>query len=94
MLFMVIEHFKEGAIKQISERFQKNGRMLPVDVLYHASWVDSAGSRCWQLMEAPDQKVLESWMAAWADLVDFEVVPVQTSAEFWATKEMRSSQPD
>jgi len=38
-----------------------------------------------QIMEASDLESLEPWITAWHDLVDFEVVPVQTSAEFWAT---------
>jgi hypothetical protein len=32
---------------------------------------------------------LDSWIAAWDDLVNFEVVPVQTSAGFWATVQPR-----
>jgi hypothetical protein len=36
-------------------------------------------------MEASDRELLNPWIAAWDDLAEFEVVPVQTSAEFWAT---------
>jgi len=32
-------------------------------------------------METQDATLFEVWIAAWADLVEFEVVPVQTSAE-------------
>ena len=85
MLFMVIEHFKNGDPKPVGERFKHSGRMLPEGVIYYASWMDSRNSRCFQIMEAPDRESLEPWTAAWDDLVDFEVVPVQTSAEFWAT---------
>jgi hypothetical protein len=58
------------------------GRMLPEDVADHASWVDSSGRRCFQVMEAPHEDSLRPRMAAWGDLVEFEVVPVVTSAEF------------
>jgi hypothetical protein len=85
MLFMVIEHFKNGDPKPIGVRFRQHGRMLPEAVEYQASWMDAAKARCFQVMEAPDRASLEPWIAAWADLVEFEVVPVQTSAEFWAT---------
>ena len=85
MLFMVIEHFKNGDSAAIGERFRRSGRMLPEDVIYYASWIDSLNSRCFQIMEAPDRKLLNQWITAWDDLVDFEVVPVQTSAEFWTT---------
>jgi hypothetical protein len=32
-------------------------------------------------MECGDRSLLDVWMAAWSDLVDFEVHPVITSAE-------------
>jgi siroheme synthase len=32
-------------------------------------------------MECEDPALLEEWMAQWRDIVDFEVVPVVTSAE-------------
>ena len=85
MLFMVIENFKQDA-RHIGERFQSNGRMLPEGVIYHASWVDMPGSRCYQLMEAESPELISEWTSHWADLADFEVVPVLTSAEFWATR--------
>ena len=82
---MVIEHFKNGDPRPVGDRFRRRGRMLPDDVAYLASWIDSPNSRCFQIMEASNRESLDPWIAAWNDLVDFEVVPVQTSAEFWAT---------
>jgi len=35
-------------------------------------------------MEARDQEVLKSWIRRWDDLIDFEIVPVESSADFWA----------
>ncbi len=89
MLFMVIEHFKQGDPRPIGERFKRSGRMLPEGVAYHASWVDSAGARCFQVMEAPHAQLLDPWLACWDDLIDFEVVPVRTSADFWANRESK-----
>jgi len=85
MLFMVIEHFKIRDVKAIGDRFRLHGRMLPEGVIYHASWIDAGNARCFQIMEAPGREWLEPWIAAWADLVDFEILPVQTSAEYWKT---------
>jgi len=82
MLFMVIERFKQGPAP-VGERFRRCGRILPAGVEYHASWIDASGERCFQVMEAPDGKLLDDWIQRWEDLVDFEVVPVETSAEFW-----------
>jgi hypothetical protein len=86
MLFMVIEHFKNGDTAPIGERFKRSGRMMPECVVYHASWVDSAGARCFQIMEAPDRELLNRWVSQWDDLIDFEIVPVVTSAEFWSRR--------
>ena len=52
MLFMVIEHFKNKDPKPIGERFKREGRMMPEGVAYHASWIDPAAARCFQVMEA------------------------------------------
>ncbi|MGD0967307.1 MAG: DUF3303 family protein [Candidatus Aquilonibacter sp.] len=35
-------------------------------------------------MEAPHLDALYPWLSHWGDLVDFEVVPVLPSGEFWA----------
>jgi hypothetical protein len=88
MLFIVIERFKHGAAGPVGKRFQLHGRMLPEGVIYHASWVDSAGTRCFQLMEALHPELLKAWVSRWEDLVDFEIVPVLTSADFWAKKQL------
>jgi hypothetical protein len=85
MLFMVIEHFKDGDAKPIRERFVRNGRMLPEGVVYHASWVDPANAQCFQVMEAGDLDALHIWTNCWADLVDFKIVPVLSSQDYWDT---------
>jgi hypothetical protein len=83
MLFMVIEHFKPENRELMAERFQTKGRMLPDGVIYHASWMETNGARCYQVMEAPGRDWLDEWIVRWSDLVDFEVVPVLTSADYW-----------
>jgi hypothetical protein len=35
-------------------------------------------------MEASNTEALRPWLEAWNDLMDFEVVPVVTSTEFWS----------
>jgi Domain of unknown function (DUF3303) len=82
MLFMVIESFKDRRL--VGERFERHGRMLPEGVTYHTSWVDSAGTRCFQVMEAPDRDCLQGWVGRWDDLIDFEIVPVLASRDFWS----------
>jgi hypothetical protein len=87
MLFMVIEHFKNADAAPVGERFRQHGRMMPQGVEYRASWVDPAASRCFQIMESPDRHLLDQWIAHWDDLVDFEIIPVVPSADFWSARD-------
>ena len=81
MLFMVVEHFKNGDAAPVYQRFREQGRLAPPGVNYVNSWVTSDLARCFQIMEAPDRALLDQWLARWIDLVDFDVVPVITSLE-------------
>jgi Protein of unknown function (DUF3303) len=58
--------------------------MLPEGVEYQASWIEPDGTRCFQVMEASRRELVDLWIGRWSDLVDFEVAPVMTSAEFWS----------
>lgn len=86
MLYMVIERFRPGILEQIAQRFAQRGRMLPEGLVYLSSWLDPAGTQCFQIMETEKPELLETWMACWNDLAEFEVVPVLTSPEFWARR--------
>ena len=87
MLFMVIEHFKHGDPAPIAQRFRESGRMLPEGVTYHTSWVNSEGTCCFQVMEAADPGLLTAWVQRWSDLIDFEIVAVTTSTDFWSRRQ-------
>ena len=81
MLYMVIEHFRPGKIKELYKRFDEKGRMAPEGVNYLNSWIDENIETCYQIMESPSEQKLKEWTSKWEDLVDFEVIPVITSAE-------------
>ena len=78
---MVIERFKEGVAPEIYERFREKGRMMPNGLEYVSSWTDLDLKICWQLMQTEDFALFDRWIDNWQDLMDFEIVPVQTSAE-------------
>lgn len=80
MLYMVIEDFRGRDPHPVYRRFRERGRLAPDGLTYVASWVTQDLARCYQVMECDDRALLDQWMAAWADLVDFEVLPVHTSA--------------
>ena len=81
MLYMVIEHFKEGDVAEIYRRFREKGRMMPDGLNYISSWIDTEFQVCYQLMETEDVTLFERWTENWEDLMEFKIVPVRTSAE-------------
>jgi len=81
MLYMIVEDFRGGDAVPVYRRFRDRGRLAPEGLRYVASWVTEDLRRCFQVMECDDERLLREWTAAWEDIVDFEVVPVVTSAE-------------
>ena len=81
MLFMVIERFRNGDAAPVYRRFRERGRLAPDGLTYVSSWVTPDLKQCFQVMECADRAPFDEWMSRWADLVDFEVIPVVTSAE-------------
>ena len=79
MQYMIVETFVHGP-QPVYARFRARGRLAPDGLRYVSSVVSDDGRRCWQLMECDDRALLDQWMANWADLVEFEVVPVMSSA--------------
>ena len=84
MLYMIIEHFNDDPVP-VYRRFRDRGRLAPDGLRYVSSWVTRDLQRCYQVMECDDPRLLQEWMDQWSDLVDFEVIPVITSAEAAST---------
>jgi Domain of unknown function (DUF3303) len=82
MLFMVIERYSHGP-EPVYQRAAERGRMLPDGLRYVDSWIVDDGrlDRCYQLMETSKPQLLDAWRDRWADLCDFEIVPVIKSDE-------------
>jgi uncharacterized protein DUF3303 len=81
MLFMIIERFRGGDPVPVYRRFRDRGRLAPQGLTYVSSWVTDDLRRCYQVMECDDRALIDEWIAQWSDIVDFEVLPVMTSAE-------------
>ena len=76
MLFMVVERFKHRDAKAVYRRFRDHGRGTPDGLRYVNSWIEANLDRCFQLMECDDVTLLQRWVAQWADVAAFEIVPV------------------
>jgi hypothetical protein len=82
MLFMVIERFRDNDMLPIYKRLRDEGRMLPEGLTYVDSWVEPNFSRCFQLMECSDLRLLQEWALEWRGTgVTFEIVPVVSSKD-------------
>jgi hypothetical protein len=62
-------------------RAKAEGRIMPEGLRYIESWVETTFGRCFQLVECSDASLLQRWVLAWRDIIDFEIVPVVTSAQ-------------
>lgn len=81
MLYMVIEKYHEGKVKTLYQRFAEKGRMMPEGVQYINSWINEDVTVCYQVMESDSIEGLQQWISNWNDIVDFEIIPVITSAQ-------------
>lgn len=78
---MVVERYRHGP-EPVYARVAERGRMLPPGLEFVESWVDERTlGRCFQVVETDDPALIDRWIEGWADLVEFEVVPVIGSAE-------------
>ena len=81
MLYVIIERFRDGDPAPVYRRFRDRGRMAPEGLRYVNSWVTTDTTTCYQVMECDDRRLLDDWIANWSDIVDFEIIPVITSAD-------------
>src|SRR5262249_57029642 len=65
MLFMVIERFKDNDMLPIYKRVRDGGRMFLDGLKYIDSWIEPNFSRCFQLMECEDLRLLQQWILNW-----------------------------
>jgi hypothetical protein len=84
MLYMIVEHFRNGDALPVYRRFRDQGRLAPAGLRYVASWVSEDFHRCFQVMDCDDPALLAQWTSQWEDLVEFDVIPVVTSAKAMA----------
>ena len=87
----VIESFRNQDAKAVYRRLREHGRMMPDGLTFVSSWVAADPDRCFQLMETDDVTLLQRWVAAWSDLMAFEIVAVVPGKE---TAQALGAQPE
>lgn len=85
MKYIAIETFRPNCKTLVYERFRENGRMLPDGLRYVDSWLEKEGDRCFQLMETDLPERFETWIAAWSDLVSFEIIELENQDNYPGT---------
>jgi hypothetical protein len=81
MHYLIIEHFRGRDPVPVYRRFRERGRLAPEGLAYVSSWITDDLAHCYQVMACADRALLDEWIERWRDLVDFEVIPVISSAE-------------
>ncbi len=82
MLFMIIESFKDNDMVPVYRKVRDSGRSLPEGLKYIDSWITPDFSRCFQVMECADLRLLQEWVLQWRGTgVTFDIVPVVPSAQ-------------
>jgi hypothetical protein len=57
-LYMVVERFEPGEMREVYARVRGSGRSLPEGLTYVQSWVEANLLRCFQLMECDNPALL------------------------------------
>src|SRR5207253_2684254 len=58
MLYMIVEHFRDGDPLPVYRRLRDEGRLAPQGLRYVASWVTDDFRRCFQIMECEARALL------------------------------------
>lgn len=79
---MIIERFKDNDMLPVYKRLRDEGKMFPEGLRYINSWVEPNFSRCFQLVDCDDLRLLQEWILKWRGSgTTFEIIPVVNSKE-------------
>jgi hypothetical protein len=73
MKFMITFPLSSESYKERTARFLETGGGPPEGVTMHGRWHSVSGSCGWVLASSDDPSAIYTWVAQWADLIDFEV---------------------
>ncbi|HLE69734.1 MAG TPA: DUF3303 family protein [Vicinamibacteria bacterium] len=76
MKYMVSFPLDSATFKERVKRFLETGGAPPDGVTMLRRWHALGGSEAFVLAETDDPKGIYRWISLWADLIEFDVVPV------------------
>jgi hypothetical protein len=76
MKYMITFPLSMATFKDRVARFLETGGSPPEGVTMHGRWHALGADKGFLLASTDDPKGIYKWVAGWADLIDFEVVPV------------------
>lgn len=81
MHFMIVETFRSEDAKAIYMKARDQGRGMPEGLQSVHSWVSANLEHCFQVVVCDHVAALQSWVAHWSDLIQFEIIPVISGKE-------------
>ena len=79
---MVIERFRDNDMVPVYRRMRDEGRAFPEGLRYLDSWIEPNFSRCFQLMDCDDVRLLQRWVLESRGYgVTYEFFPVVSSKQ-------------
>ena len=76
MKYMISFPLDSATFKERVTRFLETGGAPPDGVKMLGRWHALSGSEAFVLAETDDPKGIYRWLTLWADLIEFDVVPV------------------
>lgn len=76
MKYMITVPLVKATFKERVARFLDTGGQPPEGVTMHGRWHSLGADKAFIVASSDDPKGIYKWVTGWADLIDFEVVPV------------------
>ena len=81
MKYMVTFSLPSATFHARVKRFLETGGLPPLGVTMHGRWHSLGGDKGFVLASSDDPKGIYEWIGQWADLMDFNAVPVLDDAD-------------
>ena len=81
MKFLATWSIQTANVQAAQQRFVQKGGQYGEGVQLLGQWHSANGVRGWSVVESESAMALNSWLDAWADLLDITITPVVEAEE-------------